>query len=52
LLEAGVDLFHIQRLLGHKNPKTTTVYLHVSKRDLARIESPLDSLVETETPVS
>ena len=52
LLESGVDLFHIQRLLGHKNPKTTTVYLHVSTRDLARIRSPLDDLEGIATPVS
>lgn len=42
LLEAGTDLHHIQLLLGHKSPKTTTVYLHVSNRTLARITSPLD----------
>lgn len=52
LLESGVDLFHIQRLLGHKSPKTTTVYLHVSNRDLAGIQSPLDSLEEAEGPAS
>jgi len=42
LLEAGIDLHHIQLLLGHKSPKTTTVYLHVSRKDLIRIVSPLD----------
>jgi len=42
LLEAGTDLHHIQLLLGHKSPKTTTIYLHVSNRALSRIKSPLD----------
>lgn len=42
LLEAGTDLHHIQVLLGHKSPKTTTIYLHVSNRALSRITSPLD----------
>jgi len=42
LLEAGTDLHHIQLLLGHKSPKTTTIYLHVSRKDLARVISPLD----------
>lgn len=42
LLEAGTDLHHIQLLLGHKSPKTTTIYLHVSNRALSRITSPLD----------
>lgn len=42
LLEAGVDLHHVQLLLGHTSPKTTTIYLHVKRKDLARIISPLD----------
>ena len=42
LLEAGVDLHHVQLLLGHRSPKTTTIYLHVTRKDLARIVSPLD----------
>jgi integrase/recombinase XerD len=42
LLEAGTDIHHIQLLLGHKSPKTTTIYLHVSQKELIRIVSPLD----------
>lgn len=44
LLEAGTDLRYIQELLGHRNSKTTEIYTHVSKKDIAKIRSPLDSL--------
>jgi integrase/recombinase XerD len=44
LLEAGTDLFHIQRLLGHTSPKTTAVYLHLSRKNLGGVRSPLDHL--------
>ena len=46
LLEAGTDLRYIQELLGHQSPKTTQIYTHVTNRDIARIKSPLDSLME------
>lgn len=49
LLEAGTNLHHIQLLLGHKSPQTTTVYLHVSRMDLAQIASPLDRVPLTTT---
>jgi site-specific recombinase XerD len=44
LLEAGADLRTIQLLLGHSDLKETTVYLHVSRRHLSAVASPLDAL--------
>ena len=46
LIEAGTSLHHVQLLLGHRSATTTTVYLHVSKMNLARVCSPLDSIPE------
>lgn len=42
MLETGVDLRTIQQLMGHKDINTTAIYLHVTKRHLKKIQSPLD----------
>jgi integrase/recombinase XerD len=42
LLEAGVDVITVQRLLGHGALSTTAHYLHVSRRHLAKTPSLLD----------
>lgn len=42
LLEAGVEQRNIQALLGHRDPKSTEVYLHVSNKSLMGIRSPFD----------
>jgi site-specific recombinase XerD len=44
LLEAGVDLHTIQRLLGHRNIKTTMRYLHLAALAVASRCAPLDLL--------
>jgi integrase/recombinase XerD len=42
LIEAGTSLHHVQLLLGHRSPTTTTVYLHVSRLNLSQVTSPID----------
>jgi integrase/recombinase XerD len=52
LLESGCDLYYIQRLMGHSSVKTTSVYLHVTRKDLHKIVSPIDLLELPEKPTT
>jgi len=45
LLDNGTDVKYIQKLLGHNDIKTTLRYLHVTNKDLEKIESPLDRIL-------
>jgi integrase/recombinase XerD len=44
LLEDGIDIFSIQKLLGHAHIKTTLIYLHIARVKPRTGHSPLDSL--------
>jgi integrase/recombinase XerD len=44
LIEAGVDIRYIQRLLGHASLSTTELYTHVSDRALRQVVSEADVL--------
>jgi integrase/recombinase XerD len=50
LLESGTDLYYIQRLLGHRDVRTTSVYLHITGRDISKIKSPIDVLGRNQKP--
>ena len=50
MLEAGVDLLTISRLLGHKSFTTTMVYLHCRRENLNSLPSPLDWLPVRQLP--
>jgi integrase/recombinase XerD len=49
MLEAGADLRTIQVLLGHSKLDHTTVYLHLSRRHLQAVPSPLEA-IEVSSP--
>ena len=44
LLESGVEITVVQKLLGHSSISTTVTYLHVRRERVAQIQSPLQLL--------
>ena len=46
LLEAGVNLRLIQENLGHRSPRTTALYTHLTREVRATITDPLNQLME------
>lgn len=46
LLEKGIDIKYIKDLLGHFDIRTTERYVHVARKQLVNISSPLDDLFE------
>jgi len=49
LLEAGNDLLYIQKLLGHTSPKTTAIYIHLTRKDINNVKSPLDIMMDDDS---
>ena len=49
MLEAGADLRTIQVLLGHAKIGDTALYLHLSRRHLQAVASPLEA-IEVSSP--
>ena len=49
LLEAGVDIHTIQRLMGHGHISSTLRYFHLADQRLAATASPLDLLDRPDT---
>jgi site-specific recombinase XerD len=46
LLEEGVEIPYIQNLLGHSDSRTTSIYLHVARKKLLKVVSPIDLIEE------
>ena len=44
MVEGGVDINLIQKLAGHSNVKTTTIYTHISHNLISKINSPLNQI--------
>jgi integrase/recombinase XerD len=46
LLEQGTDIRFIQELLGHGSVRTTEIYTHVSRKQIATLRSPIDAMLQ------
>ncbi|MGM5482461.1 MAG: tyrosine-type recombinase/integrase [Nanobdellota archaeon] len=43
LFEEGIDIRIIQKLLGHSDIRTTTIYTHIAKNEYLSVTSPFDN---------
>lgn len=46
LMEAGVPLRIIQQILGHRSPRTTAIYTHLTTEVWAQLQAPLQRLTQ------
>jgi len=46
LLEAGINLRLIQDYLGHRSPRTTALYTHLTQEVRAKLTEPLNHLMQ------
>ena len=44
LMEDGIDIHSIQRLLGHADIRSTMIYLHIAQAKARPVHSPIDTL--------
>lgn len=44
LLEQGTDISLIQKIAGHRSPKTTQMYTHISTRLISSVKTPFNSI--------
>lgn len=45
LLENGIDLRIIQEILGHRSPKTTSIYTHLTQKTVDRLQATVNHLM-------
>jgi site-specific recombinase XerD len=46
LLETGHNIRQVQELMGHKDIRTTMIYLHVMESGTTNVRRPLDTMEE------
>lgn len=46
LLEAGMSIFNLQKLMGHTSIRTTTIYLHTASTDFSDFQHPMDRPID------